>query len=138
MNPGESGNRAFLFRGGVRGVGERARRSPLTFTLSPPKTITTNNDQAYNMPCQGPTTVRAAKREQRETFHEEEENPEKKTPLFFVFLSLSLVVLPTFLSLQNQKTKYTQACQNQSNLVNFFLRAHYNVDTLTKPCKKLW
>ena len=30
------------------------------------------------------------------------------------------------------------ACSNQANLVNYFLRAHYNVDTLTKPCKKLW
>lgn len=30
------------------------------------------------------------------------------------------------------------ACLTQSNLVNFFLRAHYNVDTLTKPCKSLW
>lgn len=30
------------------------------------------------------------------------------------------------------------ACSSQANLVNFFLRAHYNVDTLTKPCKKLW
>ena len=30
------------------------------------------------------------------------------------------------------------ACASQSNLVNFFLRAHYNVDTLTKPCKQLW
>lgn len=30
------------------------------------------------------------------------------------------------------------ACASQSNLVNFFLRAHFNVDTLTKPCKRLW
>lgn len=30
------------------------------------------------------------------------------------------------------------ACLNQSNLVNFFLRAHHNVDVLTKPCKPLW
>lgn len=30
------------------------------------------------------------------------------------------------------------ACASQSNLINFFLRAHFNVDTLTKPCKQLW
>jgi hypothetical protein len=30
------------------------------------------------------------------------------------------------------------ACQNQQNLVNFFLRAHHNVDKLTKPCKPLY
>jgi hypothetical protein len=38
---------------------------------------------------------------------------------------------------KNPKTP-SQACANQANLVNFFLRAHFNVDTLTKPCKKLW
>ena len=32
----------------------------------------------------------------------------------------------------------TGACDSQSGLVNFFLRAHYNVDRLNKPCKKLW
>lgn len=30
------------------------------------------------------------------------------------------------------------ACASQAGLVNFFLRAHYHVDALTKPCKKLW
>lgn len=30
------------------------------------------------------------------------------------------------------------ACTTRSYLVNFFLRAHHNVDGHTKPCKKLW
>ena len=30
------------------------------------------------------------------------------------------------------------ACENQSNLINFFLRAHHNVDKHTKPCKQMW
>ena len=30
------------------------------------------------------------------------------------------------------------ACTTRSYLVNFFLRAHHNVDRHTKPCKKLW
>lgn len=30
------------------------------------------------------------------------------------------------------------ACQNRANLVNFYLRAHHNVDKLTKPCKPLY
>jgi len=30
------------------------------------------------------------------------------------------------------------ACESQKNLVNFFLRAHHNVDKLTKPCKPLY
>lgn len=35
-------------------------------------------------------------------------------------------------------TSVATACSSQANLVNFFLRAHYNVDALTKPCKQLW
>jgi len=30
------------------------------------------------------------------------------------------------------------ACLTQTNLVNFFLRAHHSVDVKTKPCKTLW
>lgn len=30
------------------------------------------------------------------------------------------------------------ACLTQTNLVNFFLRAHHSVDVKTKPCKALW
>lgn len=31
-----------------------------------------------------------------------------------------------------------KACESQSNLVNFFLRAHANVRANTQPCSKLW
>jgi hypothetical protein len=49
------------------------------------------------------------------------------------------VDLFVFKTPKNQKTKkQKQACSNQANLVNFFLRAHYNVQTLTQPCKRLW
>lgn len=35
-------------------------------------------------------------------------------------------------------TSPAQACENQTGVVSFFLRAHHAVDQLTKPCKKLW
>ena len=88
--------------------------------------------QAYNMPCQGPVTVRRRR--------DRGGGIELIQLIKAAAASLLLLLHSKTEKNENPKNPKTpsQACANQANLVNFFLRAHFNVDTLTKPCKKLW
>ena len=110
--------------------------------------------QAYGMPCQGPATVRffcrrgAARRRRRRRLlrapprgsgRRSGSSPQTRQKVFFISFSLSRRFFSqTFPFFKKSSKTKKQACANQANLVNFFLRAHFNVDTLTKPCKKLW